>query len=163
VKDLYSKWGGIASYVLKLATNTDKQEDLTKTFGESDIYSILKSLGDSSKKAEASNCLIHISVTYDFHSGPYVFASEYVADEMYHRTYLKDREHLIRFNSANDGYRFTGQLGGTMFEKYTHTVLASGSSFKIRDLETNVKASDRYLRYLSVNIYFDSPRIYKWT
>ena len=141
VKDLYSRWGGIARYVLKLATNTEKQEDLTKAIGESNIYSILQSIGGSGKKAEASSRLIHSLVTEDFHSGPYVFASEYVATKIYEHAYKNAREKLIRFISASDRMDPYGQLRGTMFENFAHTVLARGGSFKVRDLQTNEEST----------------------
>jgi len=141
VKDLYSRWGGIARYVLKLATNTEKQEDLTNAIRESNIYSILQSIGGSGKKAEASSRLIHSLVTEDFHSGPYVFASEYVATEIYEHAYKDAREKLIRFISASDRMDPYGQLRGTMFENFAHTVLARGGSFKVRDLQTNEEST----------------------
>ena len=141
VESLYLKWGGIARYVLKFATDEEKQARLQEGLDVSNIDAVLESFGDSGEEADASSRLIHRSVRDGFHSGPYQFASAYVVDEIYRRVYAKDRGHLIRFLSATQGIGNTGQLRGVLFEKHAHTVLAKGGSFKIRNLETKVEST----------------------
>lgn len=122
VENLYLKWGGIARYVLKYARDPDQQALLSEAMNISNIDSVVESLGGSGAKADASSRLIHRSVSDGFHSGPYQFASAFVADEIYSRVYVKDRDHLFRFLSATQGIGETGQLRGTLFEKHAHTV-----------------------------------------
>ncbi|KAJ3095801.1 hypothetical protein HDU96_001034, partial [Phlyctochytrium bullatum] len=141
VEDLYSKWGGIARYVLKFALVEEQQARLKEALDVSNIDAVVQSFGGTGEKADASSRLIHRSVRDGFHSGPYQFASAYVVDEIYSRVYAKDREHLIRFLSATQGIGDTGQLRGILFEKHAHTVLANGGSFKIRDLQTRQEST----------------------
>eukprot|EP00158_Paraphelidium_tribonemae_P005208 Partr_v1_DN27225_c1_g1_i6_m38409 putative crinkler (CRN) family protein len=141
VEGLYLKWGGIARYVLKFATDEEQQAFLEEAVDVSNIDAILQSFGGSGEKADVSSCLIHRSVRDGFHSGPYQFASAYVVDEIYSRVYARDREHLIRFLSATQGIGDTGQLRGILFEKHAHTVLTMGGSFKMRDLQTSQEST----------------------
>jgi hypothetical protein len=141
VQDLYLKWGGIARYVLKFATDEEQQARLNEAMDVSNIDAVLQSFGGSGEKADASSRLIHRSVKDGFHSGPYLFASAYVVDQIYSRVYAKDRQHLIRFLSATQGIGDTGQLRGILFEKHAHTVLAKGGSFEIRDLQTGQEST----------------------
>ncbi|KAJ3249922.1 hypothetical protein HK103_004236, partial [Boothiomyces macroporosus] len=78
VEDLYLKWGGIARYVLKFATDEEQQARLKEALDISNIDAVLQSFGGSGEKADASSRLIHRSVRDGFHSGPYQFASAYV-------------------------------------------------------------------------------------
>jgi hypothetical protein len=119
VENLYSKWGGIARYVLQYAL-VEVQQALTEALDISNLDAVLQSFGGSGEKADASSRLIHISVRDGFHSGPFQFASAYVVDEIYSRVYAKDRDHLIRFLSATQGIGDTGQLRGILFERHAH-------------------------------------------
>ncbi|KAJ8330306.1 hypothetical protein O5D80_001866 [Batrachochytrium dendrobatidis] len=141
VESLYLKWGGIARYVLKYALVKEQQDFLDKALNISNIDSVVKSFGKYGEHLDASSCLIHISVSDGFHSGPYQFASDYVVDEIYNRVYARDRDHLIRFVSVTREIGETGQLRGILFEKHAHTVIAKGGSFKIRDLRTKLEST----------------------
>eukprot|EP00158_Paraphelidium_tribonemae_P005210 Partr_v1_DN27225_c1_g1_i9_m38414 putative crinkler (CRN) family protein len=141
VEGLHSKWGGIARYVLKFATDQEQQASLKEALAVSNVGAILQSFGGYGEKADVSSCLIHRSVRDGFHSGPYQFASAYVVDEIYSRVYARDREHLVRFLSATEGIGDTDQLRGILFEKHAHTVLTMGGSFKMRDLQTNQEST----------------------
>jgi hypothetical protein len=156
VGDLYLKWGGIARYVLKFATDEEQQARLKEALDVSNIDSVVQSFGGSGEKADASSRLIHRSVRDGFHSGPYQFASAYVVDEIYSRVNTKDREHLIRFLSATQGIGDTGQLRGILFEKHAHTVLAKGGSFKIRDLLTRQESTLHLPDDLTAFLYFSN-------
>ena len=123
--------------MLKLASVEQQQALLTEALDISNIDSVFDSFGKSGAKADASSRLIHRSVTNDFHSGPYIFASPYVVDEVYRRVFAKDRGNLIRFLSATEGIGETGQLRGSLFEKHAHSILSSGGSFTIRNLQAN--------------------------
>ncbi|KAJ1339531.1 hypothetical protein BSLG_005855 [Batrachochytrium salamandrivorans] len=54
---------------------------------------------------------------------------------------MKNRNNLIKFLSAAEEIGETGQLRGILFEKYAHTVIAKGGSFKIRDLRTGSEST----------------------
>ncbi|KAJ3307751.1 hypothetical protein HDV04_002613 [Boothiomyces sp. JEL0838] len=132
---LYSKWGGIARYVLSRATEDAQQSLLEHALDRSNVNSVLESIGRSDEKGEVSSRLIHLSVTDDFQSGPYLFASTYVADEMYTRAYGNNRNLLIRFLSASEGIGDTGQLRGVLFERHAHEILSKGGQFRTRNLQ----------------------------
>jgi hypothetical protein len=159
VENLYLKWGGIARYVLKYARDPDQQALLNEALDISNIDSVVESFGGSGQKADASSRLIHRSVIDGFHGGPYQFASAYVVDQIYNRVYAKDRNHLIRFLSASQGIGNTGQLRGVLFEKYAHTVIAKGGSFKIRDLNTNEESTLHLPIGLSTSFFSNNPQV----
>ncbi|OAJ41341.1 hypothetical protein BDEG_24962 [Batrachochytrium dendrobatidis JEL423] len=140
VESLYLKWGGIARYVLKHALLSSLLVNMVKTL-------------------DASSCLIHISVKDGFHSGPYQFAFDYVADKIYSRVYEKNRNNLIKFLSAAEEIGETGQLRGILFEKYAHTVIAKGGSFKIRDLRTGSESTLQLPMDLSTLLFSNNSQV----
>jgi hypothetical protein len=141
VNELYSKWGGIARYVLKFALDPNQQKLLIQAFDESNIDTVVKSFGQHGVNVDASSRLIHKSVTDGYNCGPYEFASAYVVNEMYNRVYLNDQCLLMRFFSSSQGNSETGQLRGTLFERHAHTVVGKGGLFKIRDLQTGQEST----------------------
>ncbi|EGF80090.1 hypothetical protein BATDEDRAFT_88508 [Batrachochytrium dendrobatidis JAM81] len=159
VESLYLKWGGIARYVLKHALVKEQQDFLDKALEVSNIDSVVESFGKSDTAADASSRLIHISVKDDFHSGPYLFASDYVADKIYSRVYEKNRNNLIKFLSAAEEIGETGQLRGILFEKYAHTVIAKGGSFKIRDLRTGSESTLQLPMDLSTLLFSNNSQV----
>ena len=140
VGQLYSMWGGIARYVLKYAKDDGQQALLKSALDISNIDSVLECFGGTGKKADASSRLIHRTVLDGFHAGPFKFASEYVADEIYKGVYLKDRDHLVRFLSASQGNSDIGPLRGTLFERHAHTIISKGGNFMIRNLKTGLES-----------------------
>ncbi|KAK6096218.1 hypothetical protein MT418_8606 [Batrachochytrium dendrobatidis] len=159
VESLYLKWGGIARYVLKYALVKEKQNFLDKALNISNIDSVVKSFGKYGENLDASSCLIHISVSDGFHSGPYQFAFDYVVDEIYNRVYARDRDHLIRFVSVTREIGETGQLNRALFEKHAHTVIAKGGSFKIRDLRTKLESTLQLPMDLSTLLFSNNSQV----
>ncbi|EGF77367.1 hypothetical protein BATDEDRAFT_27719 [Batrachochytrium dendrobatidis JAM81] len=159
VESLYLKWGGIARYVLKYALVKEKQNFLDKALNISNIDSVVKSFGKYGENLDASSCLIHISVSDGFHSGPYQFASDYVVDEIYNRVYARDRDHLIRFVSVTREIGETGQLNRVLFEKHAHTIIAKGGSFKIRDLRTKLESTLQLPMDLSTLLFSNNSQV----
>jgi hypothetical protein len=136
VEDLFFRWGGIARYVLQLADDTTQQSLLDEALDGTNLSSVIDSFGKSDASAEASSRLIHVSVKDDFNRDTYLFASGYVADEVYKREYEKNRENLIAFISASDGIGETSTLRGTLFERHAHRLIAKGGIFNVRELKS---------------------------
>eukprot|EP00842_Homolaphlyctis_polyrhiza_P002040 jgi/Hompol1/2837/HPOL_006222-RA len=124
VEMAYSKWGGIARYVLAYQSIRGQQALLDEAFALSTIYSVLESFGSHATESDASSRLVHRSVTDDFLGGPYQFASAYVVQEVYNRVSQGDQSRFIRFLNATQGIRVAGQLRGALFEKHAHTAIA---------------------------------------
>jgi hypothetical protein len=161
VDDLYSKWGGIARYVLKFATDEEQQARLNEALDVSNIDAVVQSFGGSGEKADASSRLIHRSVKDGFHSGTFQFASDYVVDEIYNRVAVINREHLISFLSATQGIGETGQLRGILFEKHAHTVLANGGTFTMRDLKTKQETTLLLPNDLTTFMYSSNDAVFQ--
>ncbi|EGF77150.1 hypothetical protein BATDEDRAFT_92027 [Batrachochytrium dendrobatidis JAM81] len=159
VQSLYLKWGGIVRYVLKYALVKEQQDFFDKALNISNIDSVVKSFGKYGENLDASSCLIHISVSDGFHSGPYQFAFDYVVDEIYNRVYARDRDHLIRFVSVTREIGETGQLNRALFEKHAHTVIAKGGSFKIRDLRTKLESTLQLPMDLSTLLFSNNSQV----
>lgn len=81
-----------------------------------------------------SSLLIHQSVHANFGSGPFYFASDHVAKEIFGRYYKQKRDALIAFMASAYSIDELGGLRGTLFEKYAHSVLSAGGKFKAREL-----------------------------
>src|SRR6185312_10725605 len=98
----------------------------------------LESLVESFGKPEAnqvSHKLIHLGVNEGFTRGLYMFASDYVVEQMYTRIYVRDRQQIVRFISASTNVGDTGVLRGIMFERFAHQRIPEGGTFKVRKLE----------------------------
>ncbi len=82
-----------------------------------------------------SSLLIHQSVHANFGSGPYYFASDHVAKEIFGRYYKEKRDDLIAFMASAYSIDELGGLRGTLFEKYAHSVPSAGGEFKVGELD----------------------------
>ncbi|KAG3148220.1 hypothetical protein PC128_g23648 [Phytophthora cactorum] len=118
VQDCFRRWGGITRYALWYAQLDDQQVLLGNTIGIVDV-----------------NCK-------RFANEYFVFASQYVQQEVYKRLYVKDKQKLVDFISASDGIGALAVLRGHLFEGHVHSVLPRGGAFRIRRLIDNGEAHD---------------------
>ena len=82
-KSLYEKWGGVPRHVLVNARDISQQKLLLEALDFSNLNCILEFLRGNSRKEYVLGHLIHRSVEPNFGRGPFQFASEYVAQEIY--------------------------------------------------------------------------------
>ncbi|KAJ3254311.1 hypothetical protein HK103_007282 [Boothiomyces macroporosus] len=134
VKSLYDRWGGIPRYVLENARNMIQQRDLDDAITAFDLDWLVKAIGNAEASEAATHRLIHLHVASDFCTRHYLFASEYVADQVYLQLYKMKREELLQFLSVSGGIGDIGVLRGVLFERHAHTVIANGGKFRIREL-----------------------------
>ncbi|KAG6976052.1 hypothetical protein JG688_00001770 [Phytophthora aleatoria] len=86
VQDCFRRWGGIARYVLQFAQVENQQVLLEEAIDIVDL---------------------------DWY---FVFASQYVQQEVYKRLYVKDKQKLLEFIFASDGFGALAVLRGHLFE-----------------------------------------------
>ncbi|KAK1939003.1 hypothetical protein P3T76_009078 [Phytophthora citrophthora] len=89
---------------------------------------------------QVSHRLLHYRVTKDFNTDYFVFASQYVLEEIYRRLYNKNKQKLLEFIDASDGVDAAAVLRGHLFEGYVHSVLPRGGNFEIRLLVDDSEA-----------------------
>ena len=137
VKLLYDKWGGIPRFILENARDNLQQVKLDNAITAVDLDLLFKAIGNPEASDTAAHRLIHINVAEDFCTIHYLFASEYVADQVYLQLYQKKREQLIQFLAVSQGVGDVGVLRGILFERHAHTVIQNGGSFQVRQLVNN--------------------------
>ncbi|KAE8907409.1 hypothetical protein PF005_g3257 [Phytophthora fragariae] len=148
VQDCFRRWGGIARYVLRYAQLDDQQELLEKAIAFVDINWLVDACGKlDADDAEVSHQLLHYRVSECFTNDYFVFASQYVEQEVYKRLYVKDKQKLLNFISASDGIGALAVPRGHLFEGHVHSVLPRGGTFRIRHLadDGEVHDDDEYL------------------
>lgn len=134
VKILYGKWGGIPRYILENANNPIQQSKLDNAITAVDLQLLVKAVGNPEAADSATHRLLHLNVADDFGTIHYVFASEYVADQVYLQLYTEKRDELIQFLAVSEGVGDVGVLRGVLFEKHAHTMISIGGTFQIREL-----------------------------
>jgi hypothetical protein len=137
VKALYVKWGGIPRHVLENALDAAQQEKLDDAIKAVDLELLVKAVGNPEASDSAAHRLIHLNVEENFLTRHYLFASDYVADQVYLQLYQKKREQLIQFLAVSQGVGDVGVLRGILFERHAHTVIQNGGSFQVRQLVRN--------------------------
>ncbi|KAE8967141.1 hypothetical protein PR001_g28189 [Phytophthora rubi] len=143
VEDCFRRWGGIARYALRYAQLDDQQELLEKAIAIVDINGLVDACGKlDADDAQVSHRLLHYRVSKCFASDYFVFASQYVQQEVYKRLYLKDKQKLLDFISASDGIGALAVLRGHLFEGHVHSVLPRGGTFRIRHLVDDGEVHD---------------------
>ncbi|KAE9358081.1 hypothetical protein PF008_g2824 [Phytophthora fragariae] len=126
----------------------DLLELLEKAIAFVDINWLVDACGKlDADDAEVSHQLLHYRVSECFTNDYFVFASQYVEQEVYKRLYVKDKQKLLNFISASDGIGALAVPGGHLFEGHVHSVLPRGGTFRIRHLadDGEVHDDDEYL------------------
>lgn len=133
VKSLYGKWGGIPRYILENADKAFQQSKLDSAITAVDLDLLVKAIGNPEVSDAATHRLLHLNVADDgtIH---YLFASEYVADQVYLQLYTRKRDELIQFLGVSQGVGDVGVLRGVLFERHAHAVISNGGTFQIREL-----------------------------
>ncbi|EEY67030.1 crinkler (CRN) family protein, putative [Phytophthora infestans T30-4] len=143
VQDCFRRWGGIARYVLRFSQVGDQQVLLEKAMDIVDLDWLVKACGQlDANDAQVSHRLLHYRVSKAFDSEYFVFASQYVQQEVYNRLYKKDKRKLLEFIAASDGVGALAVLRGHLFEGHVHSVLPRGGTFRVRRLVENNEAYD---------------------
>uniref|UniRef100_A0AAV1TLS1 Crinkler effector protein N-terminal domain-containing protein n=1 Tax=Peronospora matthiolae TaxID=2874970 RepID=A0AAV1TLS1_9STRA len=140
VKECFRKWGGIARYVLRYATDQDQQKSLDEAIGKVDLKALIKSHGKLSGDDKLiSHRILHYRVNDDFTEQGYTFASDYVLDIIYQQLYEHNRAKLVAFLDASRGFDLYAVIRGRVFERYVHSVLPQGGNFRVRRLTVGPK------------------------
>ncbi|KAG3133725.1 hypothetical protein PI126_g19044 [Phytophthora idaei] len=143
VQDCFRRWGGITRYVLWYAQLDDQQVLLENTIVIVDVNWLVDACGKlDADDAQVSHRLLHYRVSKRLANEYFVFASQYVQQEVYKRLYVKDKQKLVDFISASDGIGALAVLRGHLFEGHVHSVLPRGGAFRIRHLVDNGEAHD---------------------
>jgi hypothetical protein len=159
VKSLYGKWGGIPRYVLENAGKPFQQSKLDNAITAVDLDLLVKAIGNPEASDSATHRLLHLNVADDFGTIHYLFASEYVADQVYLQLYTRKRDELIQFLGVSQGVGDVGVLRGVLFERHAHAVISNGGEFQIRELlDSNFNDSPLLKRqfFASRQLVFDS-------
>ena len=102
VEKRFCKWGGVARYVLRYAKDKAKQKVLKEAIGQADLKLILSaSVESSGVECDVSHRLLHFRVTRDFGYERFDFATNYIAEKVFHTLYQRNRIELIDFLSAS--------------------------------------------------------------
>ena len=134
VKSLYGKWGGIPRYVLENANKPLQQSKLDNAIMAVDLDLLVKAIGNREASDSATHRLLHLNVADDFGTIHYMFASEYVADQVYLQLYTRKRDELLQFLAVSQGVGDVGVLRGVLFERHAHTMISNGGTFQTREL-----------------------------
>jgi hypothetical protein len=94
-------------------------------------------IGNSDASDQAAYRLVHITVLNDFITVTYAFASDYVADAVYTRLYNFKRQQLLEFISASENVGDLGVIRGILYERFAHSIIQNGGTFKMRELFEN--------------------------
>jgi hypothetical protein len=150
VQSCFRRWGGIARYVLRYAQIDDQQVLLENAIDIVDINLLVDACGQlDANETRVSHRLLHYRVNTRFTNEYFVFASQYVQQEVYKRLYMKDKQKLVDFISASDGIGAVAVLRGHLFEGHVHSVLPRGGTFRVRRLVDNGEAYDDEDEYLT--------------
>lgn len=90
-----------------------------------------------------SRRLLHYRVNEDFDKDGFVFASEYVQEEVTKRLYTHNRKKYLDFIAASDGLGPLAVHRGCLVEGYAHSVLSKGGTFRICRLQDGNDVSTR--------------------
>jgi hypothetical protein len=143
VQNCFSRWGGIARYVLRYAQVHNQQVLLEKAMDIVDLDWLVSACGQlDANDTQVSHRLLHYRVSKTFDSTYFVFASQYVQQAVYKRLYEKDKRKLLEFIAASDGVGALSVLRGHLFEGHVHSVLPRGGTFQVRRLIDNNSAYD---------------------
>lgn len=133
----FARWGGVARYVLKHATNESKQKELDDAISNCDPDMIRKSVGTEFAKEDITHRIVHIFPDSTYKKVIHDLASSYVRERVTLRLFQEFRRDLEIFLASSSGLRALGALRGYLFEDYAHLKLCAGGIFKIRKLGTN--------------------------
>ncbi|RKP20608.1 hypothetical protein ROZALSC1DRAFT_19110 [Rozella allomycis CSF55] len=137
VDELYSKWGGVPKFVLENARDIFQQKKLDSAILSVDLDGLVKAIGNPDVYDLPAHRLVHITVLDDFIYVTYAFASDYVADAVYSRLYVSKRQQLLNFIAASDSFGDLGVIRGVLFERFAHSIIQNGGTFKVRELFEN--------------------------
>ncbi|EPZ32841.1 hypothetical protein O9G_004888 [Rozella allomycis CSF55] len=137
VDKLYSKWGGVPKFVLENARDIFQQKKLDSAILSVDLDGLVKAIGNPDVYDLPAHRLVHITVLDDFIYVTYAFASDYVADAVYSRLYVSKRQQLLNFIAASDSFGDLGVIRGVLFERFAHSIIQNGGTFKVRELFEN--------------------------
>nr|BAP69161.1 RxLR effector candidate protein [Hyaloperonospora arabidopsidis Emoy2] len=142
VEKRFCKWGGVARYVLRYAKDKAKQKVLKEAIGQADLKLILSaSVESSGVECDVSHRLLHFRVTRDFGYERFDFATNYIAEKVFHTLYQRNRIELIDFLSASYQLNDVAGFRGILFERYALSVLSQGGTFEFRRLNKERRVS----------------------
>ena len=142
VEKRFCKWGGVARYVLRYAKDKAKQKVLKEAIGQADLKLIVSaSVESSGVECDVSHRLLHFRVTRDFGYEGFDFATNYIAEKVFHTLYQCNRIELINFLSASHQLNDVAGLRGILFERNALSVLSQGGTFDFRRLTKERKVS----------------------
>lgn len=143
VQDCFRQWGGIPRYVLRYAHVQEQQVALEEAMGIVNLSWLMNACGlVYEDDAPVLHRLLHFRVSKGFHSNRFMFASQYVQQEVYNHLYKnkKDRQRLLEFMASPNGGGTLDVLRGYLFEGHVHSVLPRGGTFQVRRLVDNNEA-----------------------
>ncbi|POM62600.1 LOW QUALITY PROTEIN: Crinkler (CRN) family protein [Phytophthora palmivora] len=98
VEDCFRRWGGIARYVLRYGQHDYQQVWLEGAIDGVDLDWQTRECGmEDATDAEELYRLLHFRVSKSFEKKYFVFASEYVQQEVYKRLYKRDKQKVMKF------------------------------------------------------------------
>ena len=135
VESRFERFGGVARVVL--ADSVEEHEnDLEAAIHSCDVDEVLKAVN----KADAANSVTHKILQYDVIDDSLRrvqarFASDYVARRCCDDMLRSQQDRMLRFLGDALSRPGLGNLPGTMFERWMHTLLVGGGKFNMRRLE----------------------------
>ncbi|KAL3657054.1 hypothetical protein V7S43_018102 [Phytophthora oleae] len=101
VQDCFRRWGGIARYVLHYAEIEEQQALLEGVFDTVTLDWLEDACGKFGTDPEqVSHRLLHYRVKEDFTKSYFVFASQYVLEEIYRRLYNKNSQKMLEYAAS---------------------------------------------------------------
>ncbi|GMF18706.1 unnamed protein product [Phytophthora lilii] len=135
VTDCYRRWGGISRYVLRYATNQDKQRDLEEAIDSVNLDILLSSVGKvGANDHSISHRVLHLLVDDNFKSLHYVFASEYVRERVTAEFCRPNKQQLANFLVITTSVSPLAAVRGVLFEGFANQMLSQGGTFRVRRL-----------------------------
>ncbi|GMF09181.1 unnamed protein product [Phytophthora lilii] len=135
VTNHFHRWGGIARYVLQKAKSPRQQRLLEQALDSVDLYSLVNACVKEDPHDEKwSRRLLHNRVSSDFDSDYFIFASEYVQQEVYKRLYETDKRKLLEFIAVSNDVGAQAVLRRQLFEGHVHSVLPRGGTYRVWQL-----------------------------
>ncbi|RQM31404.1 hypothetical protein B5M09_013597 [Aphanomyces astaci] len=136
VTDCFRRWGGVPRYVLRYALVDTQQLLLEDALDVAKCDWVVNAIGKLEANCPESHRLLHYQVDSETFINHHVdFASHYVQDKVYKRLRDDNERRLVELLAAsyNGSDNFT-VLYTRLFERYVHSVLPHGGSFRIRRL-----------------------------
>jgi len=176
VQKLFTIWGGIPRDALQsvlsragfgaqsgVAMNYQRLFDVSKAeldgaIAKTDLEVVTSFVGEVDGKEDISHKVLHIRsiAPYDEARKKFDFASKYVKEEVLKRLELFNQEKTRLFLLKTDGPSST--LRGHVFEKWAHTALQSGGTFRTRNLDDDT-ANALPLPKMSMTVFHDISQV----